>query len=51
MSLAPEIIKLLADQKAAGLPQAWEAPLSLIRKLTQSRVAINGKPESISVAN
>ena len=52
MSLAPEIIKLLADQKAAGLPQAWEAPLSVIRELTQSRVAFNGKPESIhSVVN
>ncbi len=52
MSLAPEIIKLLADQKAAGLPQAWEAPLSVIRELTQSRVAFNGQPESIhSVVN
>ena len=52
MPLAPEIIKLLADQKAAALPQVWEAPLSEIRKLTQSRVAVNGKPESIhSVVN
>ncbi len=52
MSLAPEIIKLLADQKAAGLPQAWEAPLSVIRELTQSRVAFAGKPEPIhSVVN
>ena len=52
VSLAPEIIKLLADQKAAALPQVWEAPLSEIRKLTQSRVAVNGKPESIhSVIN
>lgn len=50
MSLAPEIIKLLADQRAAGLPQAWEAPLSVIRELTQSRVAINGKPETIQIA-
>jgi len=52
MSLAPEIIKQLADQKAAGLPQVWEAPLSVIRKLTQSRVAFTGKPEPIhSVIN
>jgi acetyl esterase len=52
MSLAPEIIKLLADQKAAGLPQVWEAPLSLIRELTQSLVTANGKPEPIhSVIN
>jgi acetyl esterase len=48
MSLAPEIIKQLADQKAAGLPQVWEAPLSVIRELTQSRVAFNGKPEPIN---
>ena len=52
VSLAPEIMKLLADQKAAALSQVWEAPLSEIRKLTQSRVAVNGKPESIhSVIN
>lgn len=52
MTLAPEIAKLLADQKAAGLPQAWEAPLSEIRELTQSRVAFAGKPEPIqSIAN
>ena len=52
MSLAPEIIKQLADQKAAGLPQVWEAPLSVIRELTQSRVAFTGKPEPIhSVIN
>ncbi len=52
MSLAPEMIKLLADQKSAGLPQAWEAPLSEIRKLTQGRVAVTGKPEAIySVIN
>lgn len=52
MSLAPEIIKQLADQKAAGLPQVWEAPLSVIRELTQGRVAVTGKPEPIhSVVN
>jgi len=47
MSLAPEIVKQLADQKAAGLPQVWEAPISVIRELTQSRVAFAGNPESI----
>ena len=52
MSLAPEIIKQLADQKAAGLPQVWEAPLPVIRELTQSRVAFAGEPEPIhSVVN
>ena len=47
MSLAPEILKQLADQKAAGLPQVWEAPLPVIRELTQSRVAFAGTPEPI----
>jgi acetyl esterase len=52
MTLAPEIIQQLADQKAAGLPQVWEAPVSVIRELTQSRVAFAGIPEPIlSVTN
>ena len=52
MSLAPEIVKQLADQKAAGLPQVWEAPVAVIRELTQGRVAFAGVPESIlSVTN
>lgn len=52
MTLAPEIIKQLADQKSAGLPQVWEAPLKVIRELTQSRVAFSGQPEPIfSVVN
>ena len=52
MSLAPEIIKQLADQKAAGLPDFGEAPVSVIRELSQGRVAFAGKPEPIfSVTN
>jgi acetyl esterase len=52
VTLAPEIIQQLADQKAAGLPQVWEAPLPVIRELTQSRVAFAGDPEPIlSVVN
>jgi acetyl esterase len=47
MSLAPEIIKQLTDQKAAGLPQVWEAPIPIIRDLTQGRVAFAGTPEPI----
>jgi acetyl esterase len=47
MSLAPEIIKQLADQKAAALPQVWEAPIPIIRDLTQGRVAFAGTPEPI----
>ncbi len=52
MTLAPEIVKQLADQNAAGLPQVWEAPVAVIRELTQGRVAFAGKPEPIhSVVN
>lgn len=52
MTLAPEIVKQLADQKAAGLPQVWEAPVAVIRELTQGRVAFAGTPEPIlSVVN
>lgn len=47
MSLAPEIIQQLAEQKAAGLPQVWEAPVAVIRELTQGRVAFAGVPEPI----
>ena len=47
MTLAPEIIKQLAEQKAAGLPQVWEAPIPVIRELTQGRVAFAGTPEPI----
>ena len=52
MSLAPEIIKQLADQKAAGLPDFWEVPVSVSRELSQSWVAFAGNPEPIySVTN
>lgn len=52
MTLAPEIIKQLSDQKAAGLPQVWQAPVSVIREQTQGRVAFAGAPEKIfSVEN
>lgn len=47
MTLAPEIVKILADQKAAGLPQVWEAPVAVIRESTQGRVAFAGQPEPI----
>ena len=52
MTLAPEIVQQLAEQKASGLPQVWEAPVAIIRELTQSRVAFAGTPEPIhSVIN
>jgi acetyl esterase len=47
MSLAPEIVKQLADQKAAGLPQVWEAPVAILREQTQARVTFAGVPEPI----
>ena len=47
MTLAPEIVKQLSDQKAAGLPQVWEAPVAVIREQTQSRVAFAGPAEAI----
>lgn len=52
MSLAPEIAKQLADQKAAGLPEFWEVPVSVSRELSQGWIAFAGKPEPIySVTN
>ena len=47
MSLAPEIVQQLSDQKAAGLPQVWQAPVSIIREQTQGRVAFAGPAEPI----
>jgi acetyl esterase len=47
MALAPEIVKQLSDQKAAGLPQVWQAPVSVIREQTQARVAFAGPAEPI----
>jgi acetyl esterase len=49
MSLAPEIVKQLSDQKAAGLPEVWQAPVSVIREQTQGRVAFAGLAEPILV--
>ena len=52
MTLAPEIKAFLEAGAKAGLPQVWEAPLSVIRELGQGRVAVTGKPEPInSVVN
>ena len=48
MTLAPEIKKFLEASAAAGLPQVWEAPVSVLRKNTQGRVAIAGSIEPLS---
>ena len=48
MTLAPEIKKFLEASAAAGLPQVWEAPVSVLRKNTQGRVAIAGPIEPLS---
>jgi acetyl esterase len=47
MSLAPEIRAFLEAGAAAGLPQVWEAPVSVIRKNTQSRPALAGPVEPL----
>ncbi|CAB4366542.1 MAG: alpha/beta hydrolase fold domain-containing protein [Actinobacteria bacterium] len=47
MPLAPEIKAFLEAGAAAGLPQVWEAPLDVIRRNTQSRVALAGPVEPI----
>lgn len=47
MPLAPEILAQLNAQSAAGFPAVWEAPISVIRKNTQGRIAASGVPEAI----
>jgi acetyl esterase len=47
MSLAPEIKAFLEASAAAALPQVWEAPVDVIRKNTQSRLALAGPVEPI----
>ena len=47
MTLAPEMVKQLSDQKAAGLPEIWEVPVAVTRKQSQARVAFNGPAEPI----
>ena len=47
MTLAPEMVKQLSDQKAAGLPEIWEVPVAVTREQSQARVAFNGPAEPI----
>ena len=47
MPLAPEIQAFLEASAAAGLPQVWEAPVDVLRRNTQSRPALAGKPEPL----
>jgi len=47
MTLAPEIKAFLEAGAKAGLPQVWEAPIDVIRKNTQGRVALAGPVEDI----
>ncbi len=47
MSLAPEIKAFLEASAAAALPQVWEAPVDVIRKNTQTRLAFAGPVEPI----
>ena len=48
MTLAPEIKAFLEASTAAGLPQVWEAPVEVLRRNTQGRVALAGKIESLA---
>jgi acetyl esterase len=48
MTLAPEIKAFLEANAAAGLPQVWEAPVAVLRKNTQGRVALAGKIEPLA---
>lgn len=48
MTLAPEIKAFLEASAAAGLPQVWEAPVEVLRRNTQGRVALAGKIESLA---
>ena len=48
MTLAPEIKAFLEASTAAGLPQVWEAPVEVLRRNTQGRVALAGKIEPLA---
>ena len=48
MTLAPEIKAFLEASAAAGLPQVWEAPVEVLRRNTQGRVALAGKIEPLA---
>jgi acetyl esterase len=47
MPLAPEIKNYLAAQAASGTPDVGQAPLSVIREGTYSRIALAGDPQKI----
>ena len=47
MPLAPEIKQYLVGKAMSGAPEAWQAPLDVIRANTYSRVALAGSPEKI----
>ena len=47
MSLAPEIQAYLKRLEALNLPQVWQAPVDVIRRNTQGRVATSGPVEAI----
>jgi acetyl esterase len=48
VTLAPEIKAFLEASAAAGLPQVWEAPVEVLRRNTQGRVALAGKIEPLA---
>jgi len=48
MTLAPEIKAFLEASAAAGLQQVWEAPVEVLRRNAQGRVALAGKIEPLA---
>lgn len=52
MPLAPEIKQYLVGKAMSGAPEAWQAPLDVIRANTYGRIALGGKVEEVfSVEN
>lgn len=47
MPLAPEIKQYLVGKAMSGTPEAWQAPLEVIRANTYGRIALGGKVEKV----
>lgn len=47
MPLAPEIKEYLVGKAKSGAPEAWQAPLDVIRANTYGRIALGGKVEEV----
>ena len=47
MALAPEFVEHLKERAASGLPEVWQAPVSVLRANSYGRAEIAGIPEKI----